>query len=144
MTLINQSPTLNHRPLAFQQLLDGLFQDQLPTSRKGQGFTPAVDLWETQAGYELEMALPGLKKEELSVEFQEGVLTVSGTRALEKTDQERKYHRVENLYGAFKRSFKLPEHVDGSAIEAQLENGVLRLSIPKVAEKVMKRQITVK
>ncbi|AKQ47410.1 hypothetical protein TH63_01355 [Rufibacter radiotolerans] len=123
-------------------VLNGLFQSNL--NSQGQGFTPAVDLWETQAGYELEIALPGLKKEELSVEFQEGVLTISGKRAFEKGDQERKYLRVENLYGTFKRSFKLPEHIDAAAIEAQLENGVLHVSVPKLEEMVMKRQIAVK
>ena len=144
MTIINQPSVQNRKPQTFSHLLDGLIQDSVGGHRRGQGFTPAVDLWETQAGYELEVAMPGLKKEELTVEFQEGVLTISGKRAFEKGDEERKYLRVENLYGPFKRSFKLPEHVDAAAIEAKLEDGVLHVLVPKVAEKVMKHQITVK
>ncbi|MFC6998314.1 Hsp20/alpha crystallin family protein [Rufibacter roseus] len=144
MTTVKQHPVLEGRNAqTFSQVLDRFFNDSV-NARRVQGFTPAVDLWETQAGYELEVVLPGLKKEEINVEFQDGVLTVSGERTLSQDRKEVKYHRVENLYGKFRRSFQLPEHVDGAAIDAQFENGVLHISVPKVEEKVMKRQIAVK
>jgi HSP20 family protein len=144
MTTVKQHPVMQNRGAqTFSSLLDTLFQDSVNT-RRAQNFTPAVDLWETAASYELEVALPGLKKENINVEFEEGVLRVSGERAFKKENQGHKYHRVENLYGKFKRSFQLPEHVDASAISAQFEDGVLRITVPKVEEKVVKHQISVK
>lgn len=124
-------------------MLDRFFNDSVQ-ARRVQGFTPAVDLWENEAGYQVELALPGVKKEEINVEFQDGVLTVSGERTLALERKEQKFHRVENLYGKFRRSFQLPDHVDGGAIEAHFENGLLLVTLPKVEEKVMKRQIAVK
>ena len=129
--------------LSTSSLLDTFFQDTV-NNRRVSGFTPAVDLWETENSYKLEVALPGLKKENIHVEFQDGVLTVSGERAFSKEEKEHKYHRVENLYGKFRRSFQLPDHVDAGSIDAQFENGLLQITVPKVEEKVVKRQIEVK
>ncbi|WP_181304515.1 Hsp20/alpha crystallin family protein [Rufibacter sp. XAAS-G3-1] len=144
MTTVKQHPVLQGRaPQTFSNLLDSFFQDSV-NNRRVQGFTPAVDLWETEKSYEVELALPGLKKENITVEFEEGVLTVSGERTFNKGNEGQKYHRVENLYGKFRRAFQLPEHVDAAAIEAQFENGVLHISVPKVEEKVVKHQISVK
>ena len=144
MTTVKQHPVLQSRgPQTFSSLLDSFFQDTV-NNRRVQGFTPAVDLWETDKSFELELALPGVTKENIEVEFEEGVLRVSGERAFKKENQEQKYHRVENLYGKFRRAFQLPENVDAAAIDAQFENGVLRISVPKVEEKVVKHQISVK
>ncbi|MFB9865200.1 Hsp20/alpha crystallin family protein [Rufibacter immobilis] len=144
MTTVKQHPVLQSRaPQAFSSLLDSFFNDAVST-RRVQGFTPAVDLWETDKSYELEMALPGLKKENIQVEFEENVLRISGERTFNKESKEQKFHRVENLYGKFSRAFQLPEHVDATAIDAQFENGVLHISVPKVEEKVVKHQISVK
>ncbi|WP_207432853.1 Hsp20/alpha crystallin family protein [Sabulibacter ruber] len=144
MATVKQHPVLQNRvPQTFSSLLDTFFNDAV-SNRRVQGFTPAVDLWETEATYEMEVALPGLKKENINVEFEEGVLRVSGERTFNKETREHKYHRVENLYGKFRRSFQLPENVDASAIDAQFENGVLHISVPKVEEKVVKHQISVK
>lgn len=142
MTTVKQHPVLQNR-VPFSSLLDTFFQDTV-NNRRVQGFTPAVDLWETENNYHLEVALPGLKKENITVEFQDGVLSVSGERTFSKEEKEHKYHRVENLYGKFKRSFQLPDHVDAGAIDAQFENGLLQITVPKVEEKVVKRQIEVK
>ncbi|QHL89473.1 Hsp20 family protein [Nibribacter ruber] len=130
-------------PQTFSSLLDNFFNEAV-TSRKAVGFTPQVDLWETKEAYAVEVALPGLKKEDIHVEFQEGVLTVSGERKQREESQEQKYRRVESNYGKFSRSFQLPEQVDGAAINAQFENGVLHISLLKVEVKVVKHQISVK
>ncbi|GAA4305496.1 hypothetical protein GCM10023183_19750 [Nibribacter koreensis] len=130
-------------PQTFSNLLDNFFNEAV-TSRKAQGFTPQVDLWETKEAYEVELALPGVNKEDIHVEFQEGILTVSGERKQREAAPEQKFYRVESNYGKFTRSFQLPEQVDASAIDAQFENGVLHVSVPKVEEKVVKHQITVK
>ncbi|GGK60060.1 Hsp20/alpha crystallin family protein [Rufibacter glacialis] len=144
MITAKQNPGVTNRGAhAFSSLLDSFYQDSV-NQRRGQGFTPAVDLWETESSYEVELVLPGVTKENITVEFEEGVLRVSGERAFKKENQQLKYHRVENLYGKFRRSFQLPEHVDAAAIQAQFENGVLHVSVPKVEEKVVKHQISVK
>ncbi|WP_210486530.1 Hsp20/alpha crystallin family protein [Rufibacter aurantiacus] len=144
MTTVKQHPVLQGRAQqTFSSLLDSFFQDTV-NNRRVQGFTPAVDLWETEKTYEVELALPGVTKENINVEFEEGVLRVSGERTFKKENQDQKYHRVENLYGKFRRSFQLPEHIDAAAIDAQFENGVLHISVPKVEEKVVKHQISVK
>ncbi|MBC3541974.1 Hsp20/alpha crystallin family protein [Rufibacter sediminis] len=144
MTTVKQQPVLQGRaPQTFSSLLDTFFQDTV-NNRRVQGFTPAVDLWETEKSYEVELALPGLKKENINVEFEEGVLRISGERPFNKENQGQKFLRVENLYGKFRRAFQLPDHVDATAIEAQFENGILRISVPKVEEKVVKHQISVK
>ncbi|MGV3539292.1 MAG: Hsp20/alpha crystallin family protein [Rufibacter sp.] len=142
MATVKQHPVLQNR-VPFTSLLDSFFQDTV-NNRRVSGFTPAVDLWETEHNYQLQVALPGVKKDNINVEFQDGVLTVSGERAFSKEEKEHKYHRVENLYGKFKRSFQLPDHVDASAIDAQFESGLLHITVPKVEEKVVKRQIEIK
>lgn len=144
MTLVKYHPMFQDRmPQTFSSLLDRFFQDSLST-RRVSDFTPQVDLWETQDSYKVEVALPGLKKEDLNVNFEDGLLTVTGERKFNDEKKEQKYHVVESYYGKFSRSFQLPEHVDGTAIEAQFENGILLISVPKVEEKVVKRQIEVK
>ncbi|WP_198001427.1 Hsp20/alpha crystallin family protein [Nibribacter ruber] len=144
MTVVKYHPLYQDRmPQTFSSLLDNFFNEAV-TSRKAVGFTPQVDLWETKEAYAVEVALPGLKKEDIHVEFQEGVLTVSGERKQREESQEQKYRRVESNYGKFSRSFQLPEQVDGAAINAQFENGVLHISLLKVEVKVVKHQISVK
>ncbi|WP_205501753.1 Hsp20/alpha crystallin family protein [Rufibacter psychrotolerans] len=144
MATVKQHPVVPNRvPQTFSSLLDTFFQDAV-SPRRVQGFAPAVDLWETEKSYELDMALPGLKKENINVEFEEGVLRVSGERLFNQENKDQKFHRVENLYGKFRRSFQLPENVDAAAIDAQFDNGMLHISVPKVEEKVVKHQISVK
>jgi HSP20 family protein len=144
MTVVKYHPLYQDRmPQTFSSLLDNFFNEAV-TTKKVQGFTPQVDLWETKEAYEMELALPGVHKEDLHVEFQEGVLTVSGERKPRENAPAQKYHRVESNYGKFTRSFQLPEQVDASGIDAQFENGVLHISVPKVEEKVVKHQIAVK
>ncbi|WP_225986541.1 Hsp20/alpha crystallin family protein [Rufibacter sp. LB8] len=144
MNTTRQNPALQDRmPQTFSGLLDRFFQDTV-SSRQGQSFTPQVDLWETQNSYEVEVALPGLKKEDLNVEFQDSVLRVSGERKFNQETKDQKFYRVESAYGKFSRSFQLPDHVDGAAIDAQFADGILHITVPKVEEKVMKRQIAVK
>ncbi|AMM52876.1 hypothetical protein TH61_09855 [Rufibacter sp. DG15C] len=144
MTVVKYHPFYQDRmPQTFSSLLDN-FINEAVTTRKTQGFTPQVDLWETKDAYEVELALPGVYKEDINVEFQEGVLTVSGERKPKENGQDLKFHKVESNFGKFSRSFQLPEQVDASAIDAQFENGVLHISVPKVEEKVVKHQIAVK
>lgn len=108
--------------------------------KDGSFFFPVVDIAETDGALELHVELPGVKKEAISVEAKDGVLSISGRRAQQKVTEGR-WHRVERSYGRFTRAFRLPEDADDEAIAASFENGVLRVTVPKrpVAEQQPKR-----
>ena len=107
------------------------------TSNDVSSFANAqVDWKETPESHVFKADLPGLKKEEVKVEVQEGrVLEISGERSVEKEDKNDKWHRVERGRGKFLRRFQLPENAKLDEVKASLENGVLTVTIPKVAEK---------
>jgi HSP20 family protein len=106
-------------------------------------WTPTVDISETDGEYVIKAELPEVKKEDVKVTLEDGVLTLSGERRQEKEEKHTKYHRVERSYGSFVRSFSLPELVDESKVKAEYKDGVLSLHLPK-AEKVKPRAIEVK
>jgi HSP20 family protein len=127
---------------AMNQLLEESFVRPVP-GRSGQaGFAPALDLSETRDGYLVEAAVPGLKPENLEITVENNVLTIKGETRNENEDKQRNYHRVERRFGSFQRTIALPTTVKTDAIQASLENGVLRLEIPK-AEEVKPRKISV-
>lgn len=131
--------------MSLREAMNRLFEESMvPTApvRNGGSFAPALDLSETPEAYMVEAAVPGLKAEDLSITFENGVLTLSGEVRQSEESKERNYHRVERRYGRFSRSVSLPVTVRGDAISAKLENGVLFLNIPK-AEEVKPRKITV-
>ena len=104
---------------------------------------PAVDIREEEGAYVIEADLPGFKPEDVDVNVDNRVLTVTASRHSEANEERKGYHRVERRYGTFKRSFTLPETVDAQHIEASLKEGVLALRIPK-QEAIKPRRIEVK
>ncbi|KAJ7950230.1 17class I heat shock protein [Quillaja saponaria] len=95
-----------------------------------------VDWKETPEAHVFKADLPGLKKEEVKVEVEEGrVLQISGERSIEKEDKNDKWHRVERGRGKFLRRFWLPENTKIDEVKASMENGVLTVTVPKVPEK---------
>lgn len=129
-------------PQTFSSMLDRFFNESV-NSRGFSGFTPHVDACETENGYEIEVALPGIRKEDVAIDFQEGKLTISGERRFEKREEGRRYQMLETQYGKFSRSFFLPDNVNPDKIGAQLQDGVLTVNVPKDEHKTMKRQITI-
>lgn len=126
---------------AMSQLLEESFV--APTvGRNGPGFIPAMDVSETQDGFVVELATPGLKPEHLEITLENNVLTLKGEIRQEQSATKRHYHRVERRYGTFTRTLTLPTSVKSDAIQAHLEHGILRVEIPK-AEEVKPRKITV-
>eukprot|EP01105_Mastigella_eilhardi_P003319 TRINITY_DN1427_c0_g2_i1.p2 TRINITY_DN1427_c0_g2~~TRINITY_DN1427_c0_g2_i1.p2 ORF type:complete len:158 (+),score=59.69 TRINITY_DN1427_c0_g2_i1:46-519(+) len=96
---------------------------------------PSVDLRETDAGYQIIAELPGVKKEDVSVDLSaEGLLTVKGAKAHEKEEKGERWHAVERSYGSFQRSFRVPRGTDPAKISAEYADGVLRLCVPKPAQ----------
>lgn len=106
-------------------------------------WTPTVDISETDGEYLIKAELPEVKKEDVKVTVENGVLTLQGERRQEKEEKGKKFHRVERSYGSFVRSFALPESVDDSAVKAEYKDGVLNLHLPK-SEKVKPKAIEVK
>ena len=96
------------------------------------GFRPAVDIYEDADALHLRAELPGIKPEDVKVQVDNNVLTISGERKLEKSEDRKGYHRVERAYGSFTRSFALHDGVDASGIEAGYKDRLLNLRVPKV------------
>ena len=97
---------------------------------------PALDVYETEGAYVAELDLPGVHPENVDISFEQGTLTIRGTRAPTVKTPEKGELRVfsaERVSGAFVRSVRLPEYVDGEKIEATYTNGVLTVTIPKAA-----------
>ena len=115
--------------------IDRLFED---TFGRGEGtnmWSPAVDVRESEKELRLEVELPGINPEEVEVTAENGVLTIRGDKKTERKegDEESRYHVVERSYGTFMRSFQLPQGLDESKIEADYNNGILAIHLPKTA-----------
>lgn len=110
---------------------------------KSAEWAPTTDVTETAEEYLIKAELPEVKKEDVKISVQDGVLTFQGERKAEKEEKGKKFHRVERSYGSFLRSFTLPGEVDDSKIRAEFKDGVLNLHLPK-SEKAQARVIDVK
>ena len=106
-------------------------------------WAPPVDITEDDKEYLVKAELPEVKKEDVRVTVESGVLSISGERKVEKEEKDKKYHRVERAYGRFERSFTLPEGADGTKITAEFKEGVLKVHLPK-AEIAKPKAVTVK
>ena len=129
-------------PNSFSSMLDRFFNESV-NAKNYTGFTPHVDACETEKSYEIEVALPGVKKEDINIDFQEGKLTITGERKLERQEEGRRYHMLETQYGSFSRTFYLPDKVSPDKITASLEDGILLVTVPKDEQKTMRRQISI-
>ncbi len=94
-------------------------------------WSPSVDVSETDQEYLIRAALPAVKKEDVKVTYEDGMLTLSGERRQEEEQKDVKYHRVESYYGNFSRSFMLPDAIDADAIKAESKDGILTIHLPK-------------
>ncbi|MGA3268939.1 MAG: Hsp20/alpha crystallin family protein [Verrucomicrobiota bacterium] len=97
-------------------------------------WAPSVDISEDNKEWLLKADLPEVKKEDVKVTVENGVLTVTGERQFEKEEKDKKYHRIERSYGNFLRSFTLPEGTDGTKVSAEFKDGVLKVHLPKSEE----------
>jgi HSP20 family protein len=112
--------------------IDRLFEDTF--ARDGNAWTPAVDIKETEKDIRVELELPGLKPEDVEITAENGVLTIRGEKRTERKEgEDSRYHVVERAYGAFMRTFQLPQGVDEEQINAEFDNGILTLLVPKTA-----------
>ena len=94
-------------------------------------WTPAVDVAENENSLILKADLPGVEQNDIAINLENGTLTLKGERKFEKTEDKEGYHRIERGYGAFARSFTLPDSVDAEHVKADFKNGVLTVTLPK-------------
>ena len=112
--------------------IDRLFEDTF--ARDGNAWTPAVDIKETEKDIRVELELPGMKPEDVEITAENGVLSIRGEKRSERKEgEESRYHVVERAYGSFMRTFQLPQGIDEEQIDAEFENGILTLLVPKAA-----------
>jgi HSP20 family protein len=102
---------------------------------EARSWIPLANISESENEYLIRVELPDVKKEDVKIAVADGVITISGERKMEKEDQSENTIRVESIYGAFTRSFVLPDYVDDKGIRAEAKDGVLRIHIPKTKTK---------
>ena len=104
-----------------------------------------TDVKDTENGYEVDIDLPGFKKDEISIELENGYLTVSAAKGLDKDEEDKKgkYIRKERYAGAMQRSFYVGENLTDEDIKAKYENGILKLSVPKKPAKAVEAKKTI-
>ena len=138
MALIRWEPVreISSIQTEMNRLFNSFFDTPTAASRNGGGaparrWIPAMDLAETEGEFVLKADLPGLSEDDVSIELEDNVLTVSGERKGEHEERKDGYYRVERSYGRFSRSLTLPEGVDADAVKASFDHGVLEVHIPK-------------
>jgi HSP20 family protein len=123
--------TLLIRPEPFTREVDRLLDRVFDTQAGPQRWAPPMDLTESEDHYLLRADLPGMSEDEVSIEVDNGVLTVAGERRAEHAEREKGWHRIERSFGRFQRQLTLPDGVDAEALTAEFDRGVLSVRIPK-------------
>lgn len=103
---------------------------------------PSVDISETETNYLIKGEIPGVKKENVKITIQDGMLTIQGERKQEKEEKGKKFHRVECCYGSFMRSFRVPDDADENKVKAEFKDGMINITLPK-SEKAKAKAINV-
>lgn len=141
-SLVRRSPSREAEQLfdRFQRFFQeaSLLPAGLGFGREAMSFadwTPVVDIQETPDAYVLTAELPDVKREDVRVTIDNGVLVLAGERRQEKEEKNRRFHRMERSFGRFERSFSLPEAIDEQKVGAAFRDGVLHVTLPKAASK---------
>jgi len=145
MSIIRYNSALNDFvPTSFNNLIDRFFSESVGRSGgAAYSFVPRVDVVENEKAFEIQVAVPGMSKDDIKLDLNDSLLTISGERKFTKERKENNFHSFETQYGTFSRSFSLPENVDASKINAQYVNGILEITLPKDEKKVLKTTIKV-
>lgn len=146
MRVIHWEPFRDLDDIFDRFLADTMRRQARPAGQPQQAYdwAPVADVTESEGEYLIKAELPEVRKEDLSLTVQDGVLTLSGERKQEKFAEGEKAHRIERFYGTFARRFTLPENVDEQGIRAESRDGVVLIHLPK--QKVVQpqpRQITI-
>lgn len=149
LTRWNPATDIAHDLDTMQKRMNRMFSDFL-SRREGDGeelspgvWNPAVDVVEHDDSFVIEAELPGMNKDDIKISVANDVLTIRGEKKIEKEDKKKNYHRTERSYGGFTRTFTLPANVKADKVEAEFNNGVLNITVPK-SEEAKPKQIDVK
>jgi HSP20 family protein len=118
----------------FDRIFDSMFSPGLPRLSDGQSWMLAVDVNETEKEFFLSADMPGLDKNDVSVDIHDGVITIKGERAIDNEKSTDGYRIRERQLGSFNRSFRLPDNVNEDKVAAKFKNGVLMVTLPKTKE----------
>ena len=133
---------------ALQDRINRAFEDAFPQTRETDdeiamcSWRPAVDIHKTEDGIVVQADLPGVKKEDVSVEVKENILIIRGERKTDESIKDENYFRRERCFGSFSRSFTLNDAIHPDKISAKFKDGVLKITIPK-PKKTKSKQVTV-
>lgn len=123
----------------FSELMNSFFENENDNFFSKRHFNvPATNIVENENSFELELAVPGMKKEDFKIDVENNMLTISSEKQEEKEVNNKNYTRKEFVYGSFSRSFVLPKSIDPDKINAEYKNGVLCLNLPKKEEETLK------
>ena len=129
---------------SFSDIFENFFNDSFISDRMISR-VPAVNIAESEGHYHIELAAPGLKKEDFKLDLDRNVLTISAEKTTEQDNKEKQYNKREYSYTSFVRSFTLPDSVDDANIDASYTDGVLKIDVAKKEEaKSVHRQISIK
>jgi HSP20 family protein len=135
--------------LSLQDRMNRLFEESMTSNKVFEEalttgvWSPVVDIYETDTSVILKAELPGMTKDDIAIEINENNLVLKGERKFQKDIKEESYHRIERSYGAFSRSFTLPDTVDRDKVSASFKEGILEITIPKI-EGAKPKQIEIK
>jgi len=125
--------------MTLREKMNRLFEDAV--TGKGEekelissSWVPAVDIYEKDNELILTVEVPGINEKDIEISIEDNTLSIRGERKFEKETKEESFHRIERSYGSFFRSFSLPGNIDQEKIQAEHENGILRVTMPKKAE----------
>lgn len=144
MEFIRYNPSLrNLEDNSFSKMFDKFFNDSL-TVPGSENFNPQVDISETKNDFQIEVAVPGMKKEDFVIDMKKDQLTISGERKRNEKKGEINYHSIGTTFGRFSKSFYLPEHIIAEKIDAVYVDGILKINIPKDEKKELVKTIQIR
>jgi HSP20 family protein len=145
MALVRTNGSLDRSyPSPFSSIFEKFFNENFSEPKSSPAFIPAVDIAETADMFELNMAVPGMKKQDFSIDLADDKLIIKGERKLQKEESGKNFHTIQTQYGSFNRTFYLPENINKEKIEASYEDGILKVLVPKLEKKETKTQVRIK
>jgi HSP20 family protein len=141
MTMMRWNP---ESPLS--DLFENLFRDNAneKMERRSYDCAPSTNILEKNDGFELHMAVPGVKKEDVKIDLEKNILSISSEKNAEENEEnEFKYNRREFAYGTFCRNFTLPDTIDAEKIKADMSDGILKVILPKKKEAKISKEIKI-
>lgn len=138
MTLIRRND-----PMSVSRFFEEMLNENKREMTNEYVWKPRANVMEQEDRFEIELAVPGMNKEDFSISIEKDLLTIEASSTEETKEQNANFTRREFAYGKLSRAFSLPENVDRDAIKAEYVNGILKLTLPKTEKEILKRQVKI-